>query len=77
MNPSTNELVDLTSKDLESKQQLQAEGFIPVPEALSRSARRHLSGKESVIVPKKSKSKLAQWAEKVRRNSGIKLDGDE
>lgn len=76
MNPSTNELVNV-SKSLEAKHQLQEEGFMDVPESLSRSARRHLAGKESIIVPKKSKSKLAQWAEKVRKNQGIKLDSNE
>jgi hypothetical protein len=68
MNINTNELRDMEGKSIEDRLSMQNNGFISVPLDLSRSARRHLGKEESVIIPLKSKSKLAIWAEKVRKN---------
>lgn len=68
MNVNTNELVNFDGKSEEYKTDLIRKGFIPIPIELNNSAMRLLEENESVIVPLKSKSKLAKWAEKVRRN---------
>jgi hypothetical protein len=77
MNVSTNELLDVKGFNKEQIEELEAKHFIAVPKELQKSAERHLQGEESTIVPFKSKSQLAKWAEKVRKNNKIKLDSDE
>ncbi len=64
MNTDTNEL---RQAKIELWDQLQAEGFEPVPDHLSHAARRKLNGRESAQVSFTSNGKLSRWAAKKRK----------
>lgn len=66
MDTETNELI--SNVKLDSLSEPEKSNFTPVPRKLKREAERKLDGKESVIIPKNSKSPLAKWAAGVRKN---------
>ncbi len=70
MNTETNELI--SSEKLNSLPALEKSQFTPVPRKLRREAEKQLAGKDSVIISKSSKSQLARWAHRVRRNQNKK-----
>lgn len=76
MNPNNNHLVSGEKfKELLSSAPSYANNFVPiVKDALAKEAEKALDGKEEVFIPMKSKSPLAKWAAKVRKNNGINLD---
>jgi hypothetical protein len=41
--------------------------YVPVPKELEPSARRALAGRAEAYVPRRSRSKLARWAAKKRK----------
>ena len=64
MNPDTNELISITSKEEALK--AWEKGFISIPKNLEKAARLKLHGKQSVFVSKTSGGKLSKWAAKKR-----------
>ena len=68
MNTKTNEIIDLSEMDKQETEKKFEDGFIPVPENLSRAARRKLGKYKSAQVSFTSGGKLSQWAAQVRKN---------
>jgi aspartyl aminopeptidase len=67
MNPDTNHLKSLNDVTNEMKEQLEGEGYEPIPEELNRAAKRKLNGNNEAYVSRNSGGKLSKWAAKKRK----------
>lgn len=63
MNTNTNEVISWLENDMPIPN-----GFSAIPKHLQEEAKNELNGESSTMIPFESKSPLAKWAAKVRKN---------
>lgn len=66
MHMERREVIDTAEMDETEIEKTAKDGFIPVPENLKRDASKFLNGRKRAIMSRHDKSKLNEWATKMR-----------